>query len=311
MRTPTSSRSTTVRSGRYGSGTTGSRSTPKATRSSSRSVARPTLWRRLRMPKARSLEERCESGRVCIPGSRSGRANNVGIDVHRAARIAAAGHGGQVLLSQATADLAGPDARHLGLHRLKDLQHAGASVPAWHRRLPTAEDVARDEPSGSRDAVSGSRAGDRPDRRAAPQERRRPACDADGAGWEREVTARIASGRGGRRPTTTVGSGGCRWPPLAIPPWLQAPRAQALGSKDTLSAAVGDKRLLLVLDNFEHLLDAAAGVGETIGLMSAADCVCHEPRAVAPRRRVGSRRRSVARAGSRAALRCSGPRCSL
>ena len=33
--------------------------------------------------------------------------NYVGIDVHRAARIAAAGHGGQVLLSQATADLAG------------------------------------------------------------------------------------------------------------------------------------------------------------------------------------------------------------
>src|SRR5438045_3617581 len=45
----------------------------------------------------------------------------VGIDVHRAARIAAAGHGGQVLLSQATADLAGADVRDLGLHRLKDL----------------------------------------------------------------------------------------------------------------------------------------------------------------------------------------------
>ncbi|HWQ00875.1 MAG TPA: tetratricopeptide repeat protein, partial [Gaiellaceae bacterium] len=34
--------------------------------------------------------------------------------------------------------------------------------------------------------------------------------------------------------------------------------------KDTLAATVGDKRLLLVLDNFEHLLDAAAGVAETI-----------------------------------------------
>src|SRR5213078_3817977 len=45
----------------------------------------------------------------------------VGFDVHRAARIAAAGHGGQVLLSQATADLAGTEVRDLGLHRLKDL----------------------------------------------------------------------------------------------------------------------------------------------------------------------------------------------
>jgi predicted ATPase len=46
----------------------------------------------------------------------------VGIDVHRAARIAAAGHGGQILVSQTTRDLAGPDClRDLGEHRLKDL----------------------------------------------------------------------------------------------------------------------------------------------------------------------------------------------
>ena len=45
----------------------------------------------------------------------------VGYDVHRAARIAAAAHGGQVLLSQATADLTGAQVRDLGLHRLKDL----------------------------------------------------------------------------------------------------------------------------------------------------------------------------------------------
>ena len=46
----------------------------------------------------------------------------VGIDVHRAARIAAAGHGGQILVSQPTRDLAGGDGlRDLGEHRLKDL----------------------------------------------------------------------------------------------------------------------------------------------------------------------------------------------
>ncbi len=46
----------------------------------------------------------------------------VGIDVHRAARIAGAGHGGQVLLSQATRDLVtGEAVRDLGEHRLKDL----------------------------------------------------------------------------------------------------------------------------------------------------------------------------------------------
>ena len=47
----------------------------------------------------------------------------VGIDVHRAARIAAAGHGGQVLISHTTRDLldSGVDVRDLGEHRLKDL----------------------------------------------------------------------------------------------------------------------------------------------------------------------------------------------
>jgi predicted ATPase/class 3 adenylate cyclase len=53
----------------------------------------------------------------------------VGLDVHRAARIAAAGHGGQVLLSEAVRVLVEPELpdgatlRDLGTHRLKDLQH--------------------------------------------------------------------------------------------------------------------------------------------------------------------------------------------
>ncbi len=52
----------------------------------------------------------------------------VGLDVHRAARITSAGHGGQVLLSQTTRDLVehnlpgGVSLQDLGAHRLKDLQ---------------------------------------------------------------------------------------------------------------------------------------------------------------------------------------------
>ena len=47
----------------------------------------------------------------------------VGIDVHRAARIMAAAHGGQALLSRTTRDLLddGFAIRDLGEHRLKDL----------------------------------------------------------------------------------------------------------------------------------------------------------------------------------------------
>src|SRR5499427_3515004 len=45
----------------------------------------------------------------------------VGLDVHKGARIAAVGHGGQVLLSQSTHALADAPVRDLGPHRLKDL----------------------------------------------------------------------------------------------------------------------------------------------------------------------------------------------
>jgi predicted ATPase/class 3 adenylate cyclase len=48
----------------------------------------------------------------------------VGVDVHRAARIAAAGHGGQVLISSVTATLLATEdvpLSDLGVHRLKDL----------------------------------------------------------------------------------------------------------------------------------------------------------------------------------------------
>ncbi len=57
-------------------------------------------------------------------------ASYVGLDVHRAARIAAAGHGGQILVSDATTGLVrgalpdGTGLRDLGAHRLKDLQQA-------------------------------------------------------------------------------------------------------------------------------------------------------------------------------------------
>jgi predicted ATPase/class 3 adenylate cyclase len=58
-----------------------------------------------------------------------GPAGYVGLDVHRAARIAAAAHGGQVLLSQTSHDLLsdgdlpdGVSLRDLGEHRLKDLR---------------------------------------------------------------------------------------------------------------------------------------------------------------------------------------------
>ena len=62
----------------------------------------------------------------------------VGDDVHRAARIAAVGHGGQVLVAASTAALVESDGLvDLGEHRLKDLpapERVSSSVTAsFHR----------------------------------------------------------------------------------------------------------------------------------------------------------------------------------
>ena len=84
----------------------------------------------------------------------------VGLDVHRAARIAATAHGGQVVLSEATLAAgglplpAGASVRDLGFHRLKDIsaperiyQLAG---PGLRERLPAAEEPGHaDQPAGA------------------------------------------------------------------------------------------------------------------------------------------------------------------
>jgi DNA-binding NarL/FixJ family response regulator/class 3 adenylate cyclase len=70
----------------------------------------------------------------------------VGIDVHRASRISAAGHGGQILLSdRACAELAGRDTRDLGLYALPDIpeperifQLGEGDFPALRARPGTA-----------------------------------------------------------------------------------------------------------------------------------------------------------------------------
>ena len=60
----------------------------------------------------------------------------VGDDVHRAARIAAAGHGGQVLVSSATERLVDLPLTDLGEHRFKDLSAPERVFQSGHGDFP-------------------------------------------------------------------------------------------------------------------------------------------------------------------------------
>jgi predicted ATPase/class 3 adenylate cyclase len=206
----------------------------------------------------------------------------VGVDLHRGARICAAGHGGQVLLSQTTRQLLGehePDAvsvRDLGEHRLKDLtqpqrlyQLVIAGLPAEFAPLKTLENRPTNLPSQPTPLL----------------------------GRERELEA-IGGllGRAATRLVTLTGPGGIGKTRLALQtaadalddfpngsffvalaatsdPGLVMPTlAQTLGVREgpgrtideALGDYLGDKRRLLLLDNFEQVVEAAPEVSRLL-----------------------------------------------
>jgi predicted ATPase/class 3 adenylate cyclase len=189
----------------------------------------------------------------------------VGPDVHRAARIAAAGHGGQILVSSSTASLVeGERLRDLGKHRLKDLvaseriyQLGGEAFPPLtslqqtNLPIPATPFLGRQRELDEVTALLGG-------------------VDA------RLLTLTGPAGAGKTRLALQAGAeasdhypDGIFWAPLAAlrdPKLVLAVAAQALDARDGLADHIADRRVLLVLDNFEHLIDAA---GELAGLLAA------------------------------------------
>ena len=200
----------------------------------------------------------------------------VGMDVHRAARIAAAGHGGQILLSAATAELVRdvlPDGvmlTHLGTHAPARPAPTGAALSgadrgSARRDFPPIRSVGVS--TGNLPAPLTTFVGregelaalDRPGGQAT-------AGDAGGLRRHREVPARH---RGGTGAWTTEFSDGVWFVPLAdvSDPRLVADTVgRTLGIEGGSSRPMADRlidhlrgrRLLLVLDNCEHLAGACA-----------------------------------------------------
>jgi predicted ATPase/class 3 adenylate cyclase len=210
----------------------------------------------------------------------------VGIDVHRGARICAAGHGGQVLLSQATRELLGghqPDAtglRDLGEHRLKDLtlpqrlyQLVIAGLPEEFPPLRTLENRPTNLPA-----------------QPTPLLGRERELEAIGGLLGREATRLVTlTGPGGIGKTRLALQaaaeaveefpGGVFFVGLAATsdPGLVVPTvAQTLGIRERAGRTVDqvlkdhllDKRLLLLLDNFEQVVEAAPEVSALLAACS-------------------------------------------
>jgi predicted ATPase len=180
----------------------------------------------------------------------------VGIDVHRAARIAAVGHGGQVLVSQSTRELAGADGlRDLGEHRLKDLtaperiwQLGEADFPPLkslnQSNLPQQPTpfVGREKELAEVLALLGD-----------PKIRLLTLTGPGGSGKTRlAVQAAAEAVEDHEHGVWWVGLQAVREPELVLPTI-----AATLGADLDLAAHIGDKRMLLVLDNLEQVVGVA------------------------------------------------------
>lgn len=203
----------------------------------------------------------------------------VGVDVHRAHRISDAGHGGQVVVSEATANLVEGrlpselDVRPLGRYRL-----AGFAEPMTLHQLTI-------------DGLNGSF----PPLRARRAESMLPKPLTDFVGRETEIERAIAilaehrlltlTGPGGTgktrlsleiaaRAEPNFGDGACfaALAPLSDPELIPTTILEALGletaggidPKEHITRYLADREVLMVLDNFEHLPEGAPLVADLL-----------------------------------------------
>jgi predicted ATPase len=187
----------------------------------------------------------------------------VGLDVHTAARIMSAGHGGQALLSEATRAFVSVEVTDLGEHRLKDIDSPVWIYQLGSERFPPLMTISNTN---------------------LP----RPASSF--VGREREVGEVVSLVREGARLLTLSGPGGSGKTRLAIeaaaelvsdfkngvfwvelvalrdPALVTETIAHVLGAKNGLAEHIQERDLLLLLDNLEQVVDCAP---ELAGLLEA------------------------------------------
>ena len=181
--------------------------------------------------------------------------NYVGEDVHLAARIMSAGHGGQVLLSQTTRGLVDGELRELGEHRLKDFPEAVALFQLGDGRFPPLRTISNTNLPRPVSSFVG---------------REREVAEVVSLVRDRGARLVTLSGPGGtgktrlaiEAATELVGdfAAGVYWVELAAvrdPTLVVGEIARTLGANRGVAEQIGERELLLVLDNLEQVVEAA------------------------------------------------------
>ena len=207
----------------------------------------------------------------------------VGLDVHRAARIMSAAHGGQVLLSQVTRDLveqslpADVSLQDLGEHRLKDLgspshlyQLIIPDLEASFPPLKTLDSYAHNLPIQPTPFIGREKVVSTILQHLLRQEVRLLTLTGPGGVGKTRLGLQVAAEVSDQFKDGTwfVSLAPLSDPDLVIPTIGETLAVREVAGKsqlDELKAALRERHMLLLLDNFEHVVSAALPVAELLG----------------------------------------------
>ena len=189
----------------------------------------------------------------------------IGVDVHRAARICASAHGGQIVLSETTARLVEADLRDLGEQRLKDLDAPQRLYQLGHGAFPPLRTLnVSNLPVPATGFIGRERECEQVSELV--REHRLVTLTGPGGSGKTRLALQVADA------AVNAFTDGVWWVPLAPvrePDLVEPAIARALGVKDDLASHLASRQALLVLDNFEQVVEAAPGLAGLLGAAAA------------------------------------------
>jgi predicted ATPase/class 3 adenylate cyclase len=186
----------------------------------------------------------------------------VGADVHHAARIMSAGHGGQVLLSEATRQLLDTTAElhELGDHRLKDLLAPQRLYQLGDKEFPPLSTLYRTNLPVQATPIVG-RERELEDAGTLLRSHRLVTLTGPGGSGKTRLALQLAAEAIEEFPD------GVFWVPLQAlrdPALVEGAIGAAVGADENLADYIGKKQLLVLLDNFEQVVEAAPTVSSLL-----------------------------------------------